>query len=163
MVTLCINIFISNWKRDCHNYYQLKKIHNQKLRATFYLVGIFRTSSLGDSISSKPERTALRRWAEEPDCIEALQQSAGSRNNKRLLLIKKDGYLKLRTDFPGGSDSQESACNVGDLGLIPGLRRSPGEGNGYPLQYSCLENPMDRGTWKATVHGVAKSQTWLSD
>ena len=54
---------------------------------------------------------------------------------------------------------KKSACNVGDLGSIPGLERSPGEGNGYPLQYSCLENPMDRGAWWATVHGVTKSQT----
>ena len=59
--------------------------------------------------------------------------------------------------------SEESACNSGDLGLIPGLGRSPGEGNGNPLQYSCLENPMDRGSWRATVHGVAKSRTRLSD
>ena len=59
---------------------------------------------------------------------------------------------------PGGLDSKESACNAGDLGLIPRLGRSPGEGNGYPLQYSCLENPMDRGAWWATVHGVAKSR-----
>ena len=49
--------------------------------------------------------------------------------------------------FPGGSDGKESACNMGDLGLIPGLGRSPGEGNGNPLQYSCLENPMDGGAW----------------
>ena len=61
--------------------------------------------------------------------------------------------------FPGDSDSKESACNVGDLGLIPGLGGSPGEGNGNPLQYSCLENPIDRGAWRATVHGVAESQT----
>ena len=53
---------------------------------------------------------------------------------------------------------KESTCNVGDPGLIPGLRRSPGQGNGYPLQYSCLENSKDRGTWQATVHAVAKSQ-----
>ena len=65
--------------------------------------------------------------------------------------------------FPGGSEDKASACNVGDPGSIPGLGRSPGEGNGNPLQYSCLENPMDRGTWRATVHGVAKSQTRLSD
>ena len=52
--------------------------------------------------------------------------------------------------FPGGSDSKEFACNAGDLDLIPGLRTSPGEGNGYPLQYSCLENSVDRGTWWAT-------------
>ena len=59
--------------------------------------------------------------------------------------------------FPGGSDGKESTRNAGDLGSIPELRRSPGEGNGYPLQYPCLENPMDREAWPATVHGVAKS------
>ena len=61
--------------------------------------------------------------------------------------------------FPGGSDGKESACSAGDPGSIPGLGRSPGEGNGNPMQYSCLENPMDGGTWQTTVHGVAKSQT----
>ena len=61
--------------------------------------------------------------------------------------------------FPGGSDGKASARNVGDLGLIPGSGRSPGEGNGNPLQYSCLENSMDRGAWWATVHGVTKIQT----
>ena len=65
--------------------------------------------------------------------------------------------------FPGGSDDKDSAGNVGDLGSIPGSGRSPGEGNGNPLQYSCLENPMDREAWWATVHGVAKSRTRLSD
>ena len=61
--------------------------------------------------------------------------------------------------FPGDSDGKESACNVGDLSSIPGLVRSPGEGNSNPLQYSCLENSMDRGAWWATVHGVTKS--WI--
>ena len=65
--------------------------------------------------------------------------------------------------FPGGKESKESACSAGDLGLIPGLGRSPGEGNGNPLQYSCLENPMDRGAWQATVHGVTMSRIQLSD
>ena len=65
--------------------------------------------------------------------------------------------------FPGGSGGKESASNAGDPGLIPGLERSPGEGNGNLLQYSCLENPMDGGTWQATAYGVAKSQTRLSD
>ena len=59
----------------------------------------------------------------------------------------------------GGSDGKESACHAGDLGSIPGSGRSPGEGNGSLLQYSCLENSMDRGAWTATVHGVTKSQT----
>ena len=63
--------------------------------------------------------------------------------------------------FPGGSDGKESSCNAGNLGLISELGRSPGEGNGNPLQYSCLENPMDRGDCQATIHGVAKSQTGL--
>ena len=61
--------------------------------------------------------------------------------------------------FPGGSDGKESACNAGDLGSILGLGRSPGGQHGNPLQYSCLENPLDRGAWRATVHGVAKSRT----
>ena len=63
------------------------------------------------------------------------------------------------TLFAGSSDSKESACNAGDLGSIPGSGRCPGEGNGIPLQYSCLENPMDGGAWQATVHGVIKRQT----
>ena len=61
--------------------------------------------------------------------------------------------------FPGGSDGKESTCSAHDLGLIPGLGRPPGEENSYLLQYSCLENSMDRGAWWATVHGVAKNQT----
>ena len=65
--------------------------------------------------------------------------------------------------FPGGSDGKASASNAGYPGLIPGLGRSPGERNGNRLQYPCLENPMDRGAWQATVHGVTKSQTRLSD
>ena len=66
-------------------------------------------------------------------------------------------------DFPGGSDGKASIHNTGDPGSIPGSGRSPGEGNGNPLQYSCLENSMDGGAWWATVHGVAKSQRQLSD
>ena len=63
----------------------------------------------------------------------------------------------------GGSDGKESAFSAGDAGSLPGLGRSLGEGNDNPLQYSCLENPMDRGAWRATVRGVAKSQTQLSN
>ena len=69
---------------------------------------------------------------------------------KRILLFS---YLL------SGSDGKESACNAGDPGLIPGLVRSPGEGNGNPLQYSCLENPMEGGAWNTTVHGITKSLT----
>ena len=63
------------------------------------------------------------------------------------------------SDFPGGSDSKASVYNVGDPGLSPGLGRSPGEGNGNPLQYSCLENPMDRGAWKVSLWGHKESDT----
>ena len=64
-------------------------------------------------------------------------------------------------NFLGGSAVKESSCNTGDKGLIPGWERSPGEGNGNPLQYSCLGNPMGRGVWQATVQRVPQSQTWL--
>ena len=67
--------------------------------------------------------------------------------------------IGITKGFPGGSEVKASARNVGDLDSIPGLGRSPGEGNGNPLQYSCLENPMDGGGWRAIVHGVAKSRT----
>ena len=65
--------------------------------------------------------------------------------------------------FPSGSEGKESACSAGDLGSIPGLGRSPGGGHGNPLPYSCLVNPMVKGAWWATVHGVVKSPTQLSN
>ena len=72
-------------------------------------------------------------------------------------------YLVSAPSLHIGSDGKESACDAGDLGLIPGLGGSPAEGNGNPFQYFCLENAMDRGAWRATVHGVAKSWTQLSE
>ena len=72
-------------------------------------------------------------------------------------------YFYICMGFPGGSDGKESACNAGDLGSGPGSGRSPGEGNGYPLQYSCLEKSMDREVWQAIVHGVTESWTRLSN
>ena len=70
----------------------------------------------------------------------------------------------IAMSFPGSSAGKQSACNAGNPGSIPGLGRSPGEGNGYPLQYSCLENPMDREAWRATQSmGSAKSRTRLRD
>ena len=75
---------------------------------------------------------------------------------------KHDVANTLNTGFPGGSDGKASTCDAGDLGSIPGSGRSPGEGNGYPFQYPCLENFMDRRAWWVTVHGVTKSQTLLS-
>ena len=71
-------------------------------------------------------------------------------------IIYLDSLLLMNSDFPGGSDGRVSAYNAGDLGLIPGLGGSSGEGNGNPFQYSCVENSMDRGAWWATVHGVTR-------
>ena len=78
-------------------------------------------------------------------------------------LIKQFPEHLPQQDFPGGSDGKASVYNAGDLGSIPGLGRSTGEGNGNPLQFYCLENPMDRGAWQATVYGATKSRTRLSD
>ena len=73
------------------------------------------------------------------------------------------GVLSSFQGFPNSSVGKESACNAGDLGSSPGLGRSPGEGNGNPLQYSCLENPMGRGAWQATVHGATRVEhDWVT-
>ena len=80
--------------------------------------------------------------------------------NKKQLDLEHD--IK-KWAYPGGLNGKESACNAGDLGLIPGLGRSTGEGNGYSFQCFCLENSLDRGAWWATVHVVIKSQTRLSN
>ena len=89
-------------------------------------------------------------WTEEPVYLQRT-------------LFKVHNYLTFKRGFPGGSYGKESTCSAGDLGLIPGLGRSPGEGNDNPLQYSCLRNAMGRGAWGATVHGVSKSWTQLRD
>ena len=94
---------------------------------------------------------------------------SGSIQCQRALILKYNFLMNLGEDiyctmgFPGCSDSKESTCNSGDLGLIPGLGRYPGEESGNPLQYSCLENPMDGVACWATVHGVSKHWTRLSD
>ena len=83
----------------------------------------------------------------------------------RLTLPTWAHYFKITLifamDVPDGSAGKETACNAGDVGSIPGSGRSPGEGNGNPLQYCCLRNPMDRGAWRATLQGVPKSWMWL--
>ena len=80
-----------------------------------------------------------------------------------LAFTKSKSKEIFKLAYTGGSEDKASACNAADLGSIPGLKRSPGGGNGNPLQYSCLENPMDRGAWRAIVHRVTKSWTQLSD
>ena len=79
------------------------------------------------------------------------------------LWATRESLIIMVAGFPGGSEGKEPACNARDLGSIPGLGRSPEEGNSYPLQYSCLENSKNRGAWWATIQRVAKSQTWLSN
>ena len=81
----------------------------------------------------------------------------------RQILCQLSHFHLFYWGFPGGSEGKASAYIAGDLGSIPGLGRSPGEGNGYPLQYSGLENSMDRRAWRATVHRVSKNQTRLSN
>ena len=99
-----------------------------------------------------------------------LKRAIHSSPSRPALAFLMLGLLRLFWDcplhpggFPHGWDSKESTCNAGDLASIPGSGRSPGGGHGNPLQYSCLENPMDWGAWWATVHRVAQSQTWLSN
>ena len=77
--------------------------------------------------------------------------------------LQEINFASRAYGFPDGSDGKESTCNAGDLGPVPGSRRSLGGGNVNPLHYPCLENPMDRGAWRAAVHRVAKSQTHLSN
>ena len=81
------------------------------------------------------------------------------------MVVPNQGTIKAYLDvgFPFGSDGKESFCNTGDWGSIPGSGRSPGDRKGYPLQYSCLENPMGRGAWWVTAHGATKNRTWLSN
>ena len=99
------------------------------------------------------------RQQQQPGCIQpcflALHLQSCTFGNMLLSFFK--------WGFTGGSDDKESACSAGDPGSIPGSGRSPGEGNGNPLQYPCLENSMGRGAWQTTVHGVAKSRTQLSN
>ena len=85
------------------------------------------------------------------------------KETKELYTENYKTLMKEIGGFPGGSEVKASTWNAGDPGSIPGSGRSPGEGNGNPLHYSCLENPMEGGAWLATVHGVEKSQTRLCD
>ena len=105
--------------------------------------------------------TARQNWQS------AMQPSQLNGKSKQLNVLESCNNLKLyyilKLGFPGGSGGKEFVCNARDPGSIPGSGRPPGEGNGNSLQYSCLENPKDRGGWQAAVHGITKSQTRLSD
>ena len=93
-----------------------------------------------------PARSSFCAWNTIPTSVHII-----------LMIFKFCSNVTLLKGFPGGSDSKESTCNAGDLGSVRGLGRSTGEGNGNPLQYSCLENLMDREAWQTIVHGIAQS------
>ena len=117
--------------------------------------GLRRSPDLGRRTAPGPTPTAAQPAHQRPQHSVCRRPWFVSLASKPLLAKKK----KKNQPFPGGSEDKASARNAGDPGLVPGLGRSPGEGNGNPLQYSCLENPMDRGARWATVHGVPKSRT----
>ena len=107
-------------------------------------------------------------WTEEPGWLQSMGSQRVRHNWSDLAAAAAQGSIKSlfilnQSCLPGGSDSKASACNAGDLGSIPGSGRSPGEENGNPLQYSCLENSMGRGAWWATFLGISKSLTRLND
>ena len=114
------------------------------------------------SYSRGSSRPRNRTWV---SCIvrQILYHWATVAYTQPLLCVYIYTHIHTHMGFCGGSDVKESACSMGDLGSIPGLGRSPGEGHGNPLQYSCLENPHGENSLRATVRGVTKSRTWLSD
>ena len=95
-------------------------------------------------------------WREEPGRLQSMGSQRVRHDRATLLSLSELG-------FPGGSDGELSACNVGDLGSVPGSGRSPGEGNGNPLQYSCLENPTDREAWWLQFRDLKRVRTQLND
>ena len=96
----------------------------------------------------------------KPRCWAGIQKPRAPASSQSFSVVEHTGgFMWSLRGFLGGSDGKESACNAGDPGLVPRSGRSPGVGNGNPLQYSCLENPMDRGARQATVHGITKSWT----
>ena len=127
--------------QNCKKYYR-----GQKKRTGLPYTGSFRSEGGAEPQGSQDHRPA--RGVTGPTA------STGGLSHTEDLRASWGGV-----SFPGPSDGKESACNARDPGWIPGVERSPGEGNGDPLQYSCLENSMDRGAWRATAHGVAKSRT----
>ena len=142
--------------------------HSEQLRYTEGLHSDWSCHPRSRGWSSSP----VRKWSAE---MKEKQLSPvkrnGARNRHNLVFMMSMIQSKIRyltyeelLGFPGGSDGKGSACDAGDLGLIPGLGRSLGEKNGYPLQYSCLENSMDRGAWWATVRVIAESDMteWLT-
>ena len=115
-----------------------------------------------DGITDSVDMSLSKLWEISRICLQCRRPSFDSWVGK--IHWRRDRLpIPVFLGFPCCSADKESAWNVGDLGLVPGLGRSPGRGHGKPLQYSCLENPIDRGIWWTTFHGVTNSWTWLSD
>ena len=146
----------------------LDSIHSYFFKYSYTRLKRLSSSSSIQKVCNLPNVCGMSvtgQWAEGRYLVLRLtrmeMRTAATVNDKRVL-AKGICHLPLQV-FPGGSHGRESICNTGDGGLIPGLGKSPGEGNGNPLQCSCLENPIDKGAWKATARVVAKIQTWLSN
>ena len=121
-----------------------------------------RVAAAGRGRRNRSPGLTCERSGARPDGNKGTEKEQGAKMSKRTIKQRKRASLIAQL-VKNPLSCKESTCNVGDLGSIPGLGRSPGEGNGYPLQCSGLENSMDRGDWQATVQGVTKSQTRLSD
>ena len=142
---------------------EVEKNVAEPMRQVVQILSLLESGTSELQILTQDKKQNHRSWM---ICSSKLSQDQNQDQNLFLLLLLR--LMMISTglssrDFPGGSDSKASVYNVGDPGSIPGSGRSSGEGNGNPLRYYCLENPMDRGAWQTTVHGVAKSQTQLSD
>ena len=121
--------------------------------------GIFCLQSMG----SRELRLNSSSTCHKPRSIEACASQLLSLRCRAWKPVYTFSHIYTKVGFPGDSDIKESPWNMGDPGSVPGSGGSPGEGNGHPLQYSCLEDSMDRGAWRDTVHGVTKSWARLGD
>ena len=136
----------------------IKYYHFKKVITISHQLGFLKALSKCHMLSKRLLLTCLGielKWRR----MTAHSEDTGKRTSKPAAPTLICVSVHLTLGFPGGSDSKEPACNVGDPGSIPGSGRSRGEGIGYLLQYSCLKNSMDRGAWGAAAHGVAKTQT----
>ena len=150
------------------------QISGEHFQSICMLVLLSRGAEICSGVQTSVVWTDLTVWLQPPwslsaltcllSCHHVLCKPLSSEGFASALAFCSDYTMVcLSGGFPHSSDGKESACSAGDPGLIHGLGRSPGEGNGKPLQYSCLENPTDGGAWWAPVHGVGKSRARLSD
>ena len=160
------------WKREWKSWLKAQHSENKGhgIWSHHFIANRWRNSGNSDRLHFLGLQNHCRWWLQPwnqktlTPWKESYDQPRQHIKKQRHYFARKDLYsqsygFSIALRFPGGSDGKEPAYSVGDLGLIPVLGRFPGERNDNPLQYSCLENPMDREAWQATVHGIAKSQT----